>query len=65
MNKQIRNAEKAKIPIIAVVGDKEVETNSLSMRIRAAGGNSADLGAIPVTEVIERMQKAIASYSSF
>jgi threonyl-tRNA synthetase len=65
MNKQIRNAEKAKIPIIAVVGDKEVETNSLSMRIRAAGGNSADLGAIPVTEVIERMQKAIASYSNF
>lgn len=65
MNKQIRNAEKAKIPIIAVVGDKEVETNSLSMRIRAAGGNSADLGAMPVTEVIERMQRAIASYSSF
>lgn len=65
MNKQIRNAEKAKIPLIAVVGDKEVETNSLSMRLRAAGGNSADLGAIPVTEVIERMQKAIASYSNF
>jgi threonyl-tRNA synthetase len=65
MNKQIRNAEKAKIPLIAVVGDKEVETNSLSMRLRAAGGNSADLGAMAVTEVIERMQKAIASYSSF
>ena len=65
MNKQIRNAEKAKIPVIAVVGDKEVETNSLSIRLRAAGGNSADLGAIPVTEVIERMQKAIASYSNF
>lgn len=65
MNKQIRNAEKAKIPIIAVVGDKEVETKSLSMRIRAAGGNSADLGAIPVTEVIERMKLAIASYSNF
>jgi threonyl-tRNA synthetase len=65
MNKQIRNAEKAKIPIIAVVGDKEVETNSLSIRIRAAGGNSADLGAIPVNEVMERMKLAIASYSSF
>ena len=65
MNKQIRNAEKGKIPVIAVVGDKEVETKSLSMRIRAAGGNSADLGAIPVTEVIERMKEAIANYSSF
>ncbi|MGB5962383.1 MAG: threonine--tRNA ligase [Coleofasciculaceae cyanobacterium] len=65
MNKQIRNAEKAKIPVIAVVGDKEVETNSLSIRLRAAGGNSSDLGAIPVTEVIERMKLAIASYSNF
>lgn len=65
LNKQIRNAEKAKIPIIAVVGDKELETNSLSMRIRAAGGNSADLGAIPVSDVIERMKEAIANYSSF
>lgn len=65
MNKQIRNAEKAKIPVIAVVGDKEVETQSLSMRIRAAGGNSTDLGAIPVNDVIERMKLAIANYSSF
>ncbi|MGC1395468.1 MAG: threonine--tRNA ligase [Coleofasciculaceae cyanobacterium] len=65
MNKQIRNAEKAKIPVIAVVGDKEVETNSLSIRLRAAGGNSSDLGAIPVTDVIERMKLAIASYSNF
>lgn len=65
MNKQIRNAEKSKIPVIAVVGDKEVETNSLSIRLRAAGGNSTDLGAIPVTEVIARMQNAIANFSSF
>jgi threonyl-tRNA synthetase len=65
MNKQIRNAEKAKIPVIAVVGDKELETNSLSIRIRAAGGNSTDLGAIPVNDVIERMKNAIANYTSF
>lgn len=63
--KQIRNAEKAKIPVMAVVGDKEVETNSLSIRLRAAGGKSVDLGAIPVTEVIERMKEAIANFSSF
>jgi threonyl-tRNA synthetase len=63
--KQIRNAEKQKIPVMAVVGPKEVETNSLSIRTRAAGGQSKDLGALPVTEVIERMKEAIANFSSF
>ncbi len=63
--KQIRNAEKQKIPVMAVVGEKEVESNSLSIRTRAAGGQSKDLGAIPVAEVMERMKNAIANYSSF
>ena len=63
--KQIRNAEKQKIPVMAVVGEKEVESNSLSIRTRAAGGQSKDLGAIPVAEVIERMKNAIANYSNF
>jgi threonyl-tRNA synthetase len=63
--KQIRNAEKGKIPVMAVVGPKEVETNSLSIRTRAAGGQSKDLGALPVTEVIERMKDAIANFSNF
>ncbi len=57
--KQIRNAEKGKIPVMAVVGPQEVENNSLSVRIRAAGGKSKDLGAIPVPEVIERMKDAL------
>jgi threonyl-tRNA synthetase len=63
--KQIRNAEKQKIPVMAVVGEKEVESNSLSIRTRAAGGQSKDLGAIPVAEVIERMKNAITNYSNF
>jgi len=63
--KQIRNAEKGKIPVMAVVGPKEVETNSLSIRTRAAGGQSKDLGAIPVAEVIERMKEATANFSNF
>lgn len=63
--KQIRNAEKEKIPVMAVVGEKEVESNSLSIRVRAAGGQSKDLGAIPVAEVIERMKDAIANHSNF
>jgi len=63
--KQIRNAEKEKIPVMAVVGEKEVESNSLSIRVRAAGGQSKDLGAISVAEVIERMKEAIANHSNF
>jgi threonyl-tRNA synthetase len=63
--KQIRNAEKEKIPVMAVVGEKEVESNTLSIRIRAAGQQSKDLGAVPVTEVMERMKDAIADRSNF
>lgn len=59
--KLIRNAEKDKIPVMAVVGAKEVEANSLNIRTRASG----ELGAIPVPEVIERLKNAIANYSNF
>ncbi len=65
MQKQIRNAEKEKIPVMAVVGEKEVESNTLSIRLRAAGGQSKDIGAIPVAEVIERMKEANATHSNF
>ncbi|NEO51639.1 MAG: threonine--tRNA ligase [Okeania sp. SIO3B5] len=61
LGKLIRNAEKAKIPLMAVVGAKEVESNSLSIRTRAAG----ELGSIPVPEVIEKMTGAIANYEKF
>ena len=61
LGKMIRNAEKEKIPVMAVVGAKEVESNSLSIRTRASG----ELGAISVTEVIEKVRGAIADYSSF
>jgi threonyl-tRNA synthetase len=61
LGKLIRNAEKDKIPVMAVVGAKEVESNSLSIRTRASG----ELGAIPVPEVLERMQVAIANHSNF
>lgn len=61
LGKLIRNAEKDKIPVMAVVGAKEVESNSLSIRTRASG----ELGVMPVMEVLEKMKDAIASYSNF
>ena len=59
--KLIRNGEKDKIPVMAVVGAKEVETNSLSIRTRASG----ELGVIPVEKVVEKMQESIINYSNF
>ena len=63
--KLIRNAEKAKIPVMGVVGAKEVESNSLSIRTRLAGEESKDLGPISVVEVLEKMEKAIANRENF
>lgn len=57
LGKMIRNAEKQKIPVMAVVGAQEVESNSLSIRTRISG----DLGVIPVDTIIERISEAIAS----
>lgn len=61
LGKLIRNAEKDKVPVMAVVGAKEAETNSLSVRMH---GNQ-DLGALPVAQVIDRLNTAIAHYSEF
>jgi threonyl-tRNA synthetase len=61
LGKMIRNAEKQKIPVMSVVGDKEVENNTLSIRTRASG----ELGAIAVSEVIEKLSKAIAEHTDF
>lgn len=61
LGKLIRNAEKDKIPVMAVVGVKEVETNSLSIRTRASG----ELGVITVDQVVGKIQGAINNFSNF
>jgi threonyl-tRNA synthetase len=61
LGKLIRNAEKDKIPVMGVVGAKEVESNSLNIRTRASG----ELGAILVDDAIGRLQGAISSYGDF
>ncbi|MBO3460521.1 threonine--tRNA ligase, partial [Aetokthonos hydrillicola] len=59
--KMIRKAEKEKIPVMIVVGAKEVETNTLSIRTRKSG----ELGVIPVDEVLQKMKDAIANFENF
>ncbi len=61
LGKMIRNAEKEKIPVMAVIGAKEVEANALSIRTRASG----ELGSLPVSEVLERVKGAIVNYTNF
>ena len=61
LGKMIRNAEKQKIPVMSVVGDKEVEENTLSIRTRASG----ELGAIAISEVISKLVQANLERGNF
>lgn len=61
LGKLIRNAETAKIPVMAIVGSKEQETGTLSIRTRHGG----DLGALTVAEVEERLLKAVQQRCDF
>jgi threonyl-tRNA synthetase len=53
--KMVRNAEKQKIPVMAVVGAKEMSENTLSLRTRAAG----ELGSMSVADAISKIKTAI------
>ena len=59
--KLVRNAQKAKTPVMCVVGQQEVDARSLSVRL--FGGQ--ELGALPKDDVISRLVKANASKSTF
>ncbi len=55
MGFKIREAEKAKIPYMLVVGDREMEGGAVSVR----GRSGANLGSMTVAAVIERIQSEI------
>ena len=61
LGKQMRTAELEKIPVISVIGQREMDTQALGVRTRQSG----DLGALTVPEVIEKMKDAIAQKSVF
>jgi len=50
LGKLIRNGEQMKIPVLAVIGTKEAETATISLRSRRDG----DLGSLSVVELIDR-----------
>jgi threonyl-tRNA synthetase len=51
--KQIRNAEQQRVPIMAVVGVKEMESNTLAVRSRKLG----DLGSFGVEDLFEELSR--------
>ncbi len=59
MNKKIRDAELQKIPYMLVVGDKEVETETVAVRTKKKG----NLGTISVDEFADRASKLIKEKS--
>jgi threonyl-tRNA synthetase len=55
MNAKIREAELMKIPLIAVVGDREVESGKVSVRSKGEG----NLGAMDIQSFVEFIKKRI------
>lgn len=51
---KIRDGELAKVPVLLVIGGKELESGTVSVRLRHRG----DLGSFPVSAVIERLREA-------
>nr|XP_010913171.1 threonine--tRNA ligase, chloroplastic/mitochondrial 2 isoform X1 [Elaeis guineensis] len=58
--KLIRNAEKQKVPLMAVVGPKEVETRRVTVRSRMGG----EVGTMTVDEFISKIQFAVDNRTS-
>jgi threonyl-tRNA synthetase len=59
VNKKIRQAELQKIPLMAIVGDKEVSNNSLSLRIHGRG----DFGQVSLQELLPRVKELVENKS--
>jgi threonyl-tRNA synthetase len=60
LSAKIRDAQLQKIPYMFVVGTKEAEAGTVSVRHRAKG----DLGPKPLAEIVETLQKEIETRSS-
>jgi threonyl-tRNA synthetase len=56
MQAKIRDAQLQKVPYMLVVGDREAEASAAAVRLRSG----EDLKALPVAEIIERMQREVA-----
>ncbi len=56
---KIREAQMSKVPYILVIGDKEIEKNSVGVRARKEG----DIGKMSVEDFITRIEEEIENYT--
>ncbi len=61
LGKLVRTAEIEKIPYTAVIGLKERDTSTISLR----GRKSVDFGSLATEEVLERLKSAIEENREF
>jgi threonyl-tRNA synthetase len=59
MQAKIRNAQMEKIPYMLIIGGREVESNSVSVRQR----DEQDLGAMPFSEFLAKVEEQISTKS--
>jgi threonyl-tRNA synthetase len=59
LGKKIRSAEVKKVPYIVVIGDKEIESQTLAIRRRGEG----DIGKLKLGDFVERLRKEIEQKS--
>jgi threonyl-tRNA synthetase len=56
---KIREAEMQKVPLILIIGDKEIEKETASLRIHTVG----DKGEIKVDEFLEKVKELVKNKS--
>lgn len=61
MQSRIRDAEKMKIPYVVIIGDKEIETETISVRTRRNKGE----GLMKVQEFIDNLKEEIRTKEPF
>ena len=53
LNAKIRNAQLSRVPYMLILGQRDVEAKTVSVRMREGG---ADLGAMPLAQFIDRVR---------
>ncbi len=59
MNSKVRAAQLQKVPYMLIVGDREEEDNTVSVRLRS----NEDMGSIPVGQAVEIIREAVSNNS--
>jgi threonyl-tRNA synthetase len=61
LGKSIRNAELEKIPVVCIVGQRDIDTGAVSVRTYAEG----EVGQLSADEVVSRLLEASAQRTGF